>query len=147
MIKDGQARLDAIVTSLKERGYRITPQRIAVAEILARNDGHPTVKQVHDQLRRRFPTTSLVTVYKTMSLLKGMGQVLELAFESGSCRYDGLVPYPHPHLVCVTCGEILDLQVGITDEVAGEVSRTSGYRIVGHRLDFYGVCPRCQAGE
>ncbi len=141
---DKQHRFDAIVASLRRRGCRLTPQRIAVAEILARSGDHPTVQQVHEQLRRRFPTTSVVTVYKTINLLKEMGQVLELAFAPGSCRYDGRMPFPHPHLICVKCGEILDPDVRVTNQLAGEVSRASGYRIVGHRLDFYGICPRCQ---
>jgi Fur family peroxide stress response transcriptional regulator len=117
---------------------------MAVLRILAASDGHPSVEQIYDQIRPEFPTTSLATVYKTVTLLKEMSEVLELGFADGSNRYDGNRPYPHPHLVCIACGEIRDLEVPGLREIVQQVSQDAGCRIVSHRLDFYGICSACQ---
>ena len=66
---------------------------------------------------------------------------MELTFSGGS-RYDGHNPSPHPHLVCTVCGTIEDLNIDVTP-TAAEVAASRGYANVHHRLEFYGVCPRC----
>jgi Fur family peroxide stress response transcriptional regulator len=141
---DPQARLDELVEKLRERDCRITPQRLAVLKVLARSEGHPSVEQIYERIRPDFPMTSLATVYKTVTLLKEMGEVLELGFSDGGNRYDGNKPYPHPHLICNNCGEITDIAVPILSAIPQQVSQETGYQIVNHRLDFYGICPRCQ---
>ena len=142
---DPETRLNELVGKLKKHGYRFTPQRVAVLRILAVSQGHPSVEQIHDQIKVAFPTTSLATVYKTVTLLKEMGEILELGFADGSNHYDGNKPYPHPHLICTACGEIRDLEVPALSEMIQQVSQDIGYQIVSHRLDFYGICSRCQA--
>lgn len=144
---DPQTRLNTLVETLRKRGCRITPQRMAILDILVASDGHPSVEQVYDQLREDFPMTSLATVYKTVALLKEEGQVLELGFASGGSRYDGRRPHPHPHLVCIRCQRIIDPELGVLDDLPLQLSQRYGYRIVSQRLDFYGVCPDCQALE
>ena len=69
-----QTRLDEMVAKLRQRGYRLTPQRIAMLGILAASAGHPSVEQVCESLKADFPMTSLATVYKTVTLLKEMGK-------------------------------------------------------------------------
>ena len=99
---------------------------------------------IYGQIVGEFPTTSLATVYKTIALLKGAGEMLELGFADGSNRYDGKRPYPHPHLICTRCGEIRDLEAPALSEMIRQACQDIGYQITGHRLDFYGLCPRCQ---
>ncbi|MBN1136789.1 MAG: transcriptional repressor [Anaerolineae bacterium] len=144
---DPQARFEALVGRLRERGYRLTPQRIALLRLLAASDGHPSASHLHDQLQAQFPTTSPATIYKTLNLLKDLGEVLELGFSDGDNRYDGNKPYPHPHLICVRCRKIMDPEVSIAQDLVQQVAQQSGYQIIGHRLDFYGVCPDCREGE
>ena len=146
-MSDPEARFGELVTRLKGRGHRLTPQRVAVLRILATSEGHPSVEQIYDQIVVQFPTTSLATVYKTVTLLKGVGEVLELGFADGSNRYDGGKPYPHPHLICTQCGEIRDLEAPALSELVQQASQDVGYQITSHRLDFYGLCPRCQAND
>jgi Fur family peroxide stress response transcriptional regulator len=143
-VADPQARFEELMARLQEREYRLTPQRVALLRLLARSDGHPSVSQLYDQLTAQFPTTSLATVYKTLNLLEEMGEVLELGFSDDDNRYDGNKPYPHPHLVCMRCRRIVDTDVRLTQNLMEEVAQLSGYRVVSHRLDFYGLCPDCQ---
>ena len=144
---DPQARLDELITKLKEQGYRLTPQRMAVLRILAASEGHPSVEQIYERVKADFPMTSLATIYKTVTLLKEMGEVLELGFSDDGNHYDGNKPYPHPHLVCTKCKKITDLQVVNLSELPQKVAQSTGYRIVSQRLDFFGICPQCQGKE
>ena len=139
-----QQRFDQMLSRLKENSLRITPQRLAVLKILASSSEHPTVEAIHEQVRKKFPTTSLATVYKTVSVLKKVNEILELGFPDGSNRYDGKRPYPHPHMICTKCREILDPDLAILDELTEEMGKKTGYKILSHRLDFFGLCPKCQ---
>lgn len=141
---DPEIRLQELVEKIRQRGGRLTPQRVAVLKVLAESEGHPSVEQIHDQIKADFPTTGLATIYKTVTLLKEMGEVLELGFAYGSNRYDGNKPYPHPHLICTQCGEIHDLHVPALNEIVQQASQDLGYQVVSHRLDFYGICSECQ---
>ncbi|HUW13750.1 MAG TPA: transcriptional repressor [Anaerolineae bacterium] len=146
-MSEPSTRIDELVTRLRARGYRLTPQRMAVLRILASSKGHPSVEQIHQQVQADFPMTSLATIYKTVTLLKEMGEVLELGFSNDSSRYDGNKPHPHPHLVCIRCKEILDPEAPSVGGLSEQLARETGYKIVSHRLDFYGICPRCQKRE
>ena len=144
-LSDPQIRLETMIEKLKERNFRLTPQRLAVLRILAQSEGHPSVEKIFDQVKPKFPTTSLATIYKTVNLLKEIGEIIELDFSEQSHRYDGNKPYPHAHLVCTHCKKIMDLDVEAVAELSREAARTSGYRIINHRLDFYGICPECHS--
>ena len=144
---DPDARLEELVRKLRAQGHRLTPQRMAVLRILSESDGHPSVQQIYDQVKADFPMTGLGTIYKTVTLLKDMGEVLELGFSDDRNRYDGNKPRPHPHLVCIKCKRIIDPEIPTLGTLPREVSQRTGYRIVSHRLDFYGICPQCQEQE
>jgi Fur family peroxide stress response transcriptional regulator len=137
-----KTRLDDLLAKLKSAGHRITPQRLAIARILIDSGEHPSVEQIYRRVRKDFPTTSLATVYNTLERLKEMGEVLELTFSGGS-RYDGRNPSPHSHLRCTVCGAIEDVEIDL-GPAAETVAAARGYAAVQHRLEFYGVCPRCQ---
>jgi Fur family transcriptional regulator, peroxide stress response regulator len=142
--KEPSPRVEKMLTKLKSREFRITPQRLAVLRILASSNGHPSVDDIYKEVRVEFPTTSLATVYKTVSLLKELNEVLELGFPDGSNRYDGHNPTPHPHLICMKCKKIIDPELVSIEKLSKEMSRKTGYKIFHHRLDFFGLCPDCQ---
>jgi len=137
-------RIEEMLSKLKNRDFRITPQRLAVLKILAASEGHPSVDQIYQEVKVEFPTTSLATVYKTVSLLRDLNEVLELGFPDGSNRYDGYNPAPHPHVICMKCKKIMDPELMDIDALSQEMSRKTGYKIFHHRLDFFGLCPDCQ---
>jgi Fur family transcriptional regulator, peroxide stress response regulator len=141
---DTKARLSEMVTKLKREGFRLTAQRLAVVKVLAANEEHLSVERIFDRVKADFPVTSLATVYKTVALLKRVGEVMELGFVDDSNRYDGTRPFPHPHLICTRCKRILDPDVPVLSNLPGELARKTGYRIDHHRLDFFGLCPKCQ---
>lgn len=142
--KEFEQRLQQMLEKLQGLDFRITHQRLAVIRVLAASDDHPSAEQIFEKVRARFPTTSLATVYKTIALLKDVGEVLELGFPDGSNRYDGNKPYPHPHIVCSGCGKIVDPEVVGLDELENQIVRKTGFKILHHRLDFFGLCEECQ---
>lgn len=144
---DTSTRLEQMIAKLKQRDFRLTPQRMAVLKILAAGNGHPSVERIYEQVHRDFPTTSIATVYKTVALLRELGEVLELGFPDGSNRYDGCRPYPHPHVICTKCGTILDPPLIGLQDLAREVGVQTGFRITTHRVDFFGLCRACQTAE
>ena len=138
------SRLDQMIDMLKEKSFRLTPQRVAIVEILANSCEHPGVGHIHREVTRRFSTTSLATVYKTISLLKELGEVMEIGFGDENNRYDGKNPHPHPHIICVKCKSIKDPDLSALDALSWELADKTGYKIISHRLDFFGICPECQ---
>ena len=142
-----QNRFDAIIQKLRDHGHKITPQRLAIVEILAKSEGHPSVENIHAQIAKDFPTMSLATVYRNIVLIKSLGEVLELGFPDGSNRYDGNKPYPHPHVVCIKCKKIVDPKLDSLDEMKKEVALETHFKILNHRLDFFGICSACMAGK
>jgi Fur family transcriptional regulator, peroxide stress response regulator len=141
---DSPTRFQRLLAKLKESGHRATPQRVALLEIIAASPGHPSATQIYEQMHRSFPTTTLATVYKTLTLLKEMGEVLELEFSGVENRYDGNKPYPHLHLICMKCHRIVDPEIDPLGHVGAQVAKTTGYQIIGQRFELYGICPQCQ---
>ncbi|MDP6454608.1 MAG: Fur family transcriptional regulator [SAR202 cluster bacterium] len=144
MSPDTQERLEEMRSALVQRGVVITPKRAKVLEILAGSDDHPNVGDLHAEVQRWHPSTSLATVYNTIELLKETGQVLELEFSASANRYDGRRPDSHPHLVCVECQRIDDLDVPESKGMFEAIGAETGYEVVRQRLDYYGICPNCQ---
>jgi Fur family peroxide stress response transcriptional regulator len=142
-----QERFEILVSKLKKDGHRLTPQRAAILRIFASSRDHPSVEQVYEQLKPLFPMMSLATVYKTVALLKEEGELLELGFANGSTRYDGYHPYPHPHLICIRCHRIIDLEGKNLDQPSLELAEKYGYHLVTQRHDLFGICPSCLALE
>ena len=113
---------------MRDNGHKITPQRLAIVAILAKSEGHPTVENIYDQIKTDFPTMSLATVYRNILLVKSLGEVLELGFPDGSNRYDGNMPTPHPHVICIKCKRIVDPDLDSLDEMKKEVALETDFK-------------------
>ena len=122
---------------------RNTRQREVILEELRRSSAHPTATQVYDLVRRRLPKISLGTVYRNLDLLARMGMIQRMETTGAETRFDGDVR-PHNHVRCTACGRIDDL-AGPAVELSPEGRRDfAGYQILGHRLEFVGLCPKCR---
>ena len=140
---DPQIRFTELIAALKERDYRLTPQRVELVRLIAASQGHPSAAQLYAKIKAQFPTMSLATVYKTLALLKEMNQVLEINLHDDS-HYDGNHPRPHPHLICMECNEIIDGEVSLDPEAIRKVEEVSGYTILRPQIALYGLCPDCK---
>ena len=144
---DHKQRFETIIQKLRDGGHKITPQRMAIVKILARSKGHPSVEDIYDRIIKDFPTMSLATVYRNIVIIKSLGEILELGFPDGSNRYDGAKPYSHPHVICIECRKIVDPDLDSLDEMKNEVALETNFKILNHRLDFFGICSNCMAAE
>ena len=137
-------RLEKMLSKLRDHDFRITPQRLAVLKVLAVSEGHPSVERIYEIVRAEFPTTSLATIYKTVALLKRINELIGISFPDDSNRYDGNKPYPHPHVICMQCKKIIDPDLSSPKDLTKEVAEKTGFKILTHRVDFFGVCSECQ---
>jgi Fur family peroxide stress response transcriptional regulator len=144
IMTDPQARYEQLLAKLRQSDYRMTPQRMSLIRLIAASEGHPSAARLYEQIKVQFPTMSLATVYKTLDLLKELGEVLEIDFHDDS-HFDGNRPYPHPHLICTRCQKIMDGELdSAVRALVGDLEQISGFRIERHQLNFYGLCPDCQ---
>jgi Fur family ferric uptake transcriptional regulator len=135
----------AIKTALRERGYRITPQRRAVIKAIAGTHEHMTPSELYEKVRRDNPGIGLVTVYRTMEILTDIGLICEL-HSGGNCR-SYLLRRPaehHHHLVCSECGQVVDFTNCDLSDIERRLSRDTGFEMESHLLEFLGRCPACQ---
>jgi Fur family peroxide stress response transcriptional regulator len=139
---DPNTRFDDLITLLKECDFRLTPQRVELVRLIASSEGHPSAAQLYDRIKCQFPTMSHATVYKTLALLKDMGQVLEIDLH-GDSHYDGNRPQPHPHLICIHCNKIIDGEVDFNPYAIQKLELMSGFKILRSQVSFYGLCPEC----
>jgi Fur family ferric uptake transcriptional regulator len=134
-----------ILTALDEAGYRLTPPRRAVADLIVEHDGHFTAAQLEASARRRRLALSRATLFRSLELLTELGVVERLDLPSGEHAYVPCAQAHHHHVVCSRCGRSTDVaDCGVAAAVA-EISRQSGYRIETHRLELFGLCRHCQA--
>lgn len=129
---------------LRERDWRLTPQRRVVAEVLEGENVHLTAEAVHSRAQARLPEISLATVYNTLNELVGMGEVLEVPGAAGAKRYDPNAHVPHHHLVCTACGDLWDVMRRSSAPVALEEADRRGFEVTGVDIVFRGVCASCQ---
>jgi len=146
-VSDSQKRFEIIVQKLRKNHHKITPQRLAIIQILSESLGHPSVEDIYAQLKNDFPTMSLATIYRNILLIKSIGEVLELGFPDWGNRYDGNKPYPHPHVICIKCKKIVDPDLESLIHMEKEVANETNFKILTHRLDFFGICGDCTAKQ
>ena len=140
-----ETRVEDLRQKLHDSGCRITPQRLCILKALVGLNTHPSAEEIYAQVRLVSPTTSLATVYKTLDTLRDLGEVLEIQPGDGRQHYDGVRPSFHPHVICTRCGEIRDVEIAGLSGLPDQAQAASGYEIHFPRVEFYGLCPACQA--
>ncbi len=128
----------------KDIGFKLTPQRMAIMDILEDNTSHPSADEIFARVRETYPTMSFATVYNTLEALTERGRVVELSIDPRKRRYDPNTA-PHHHLMCVVCGAISDIYEDF-NLVLPEAEQ-GRFRIIESHVEFYGVCPKCDAKE
>lgn len=132
-----------IMSLLRDKGFKATPQRIAVYSVLAQTKAHPSAEMIFSALQSEYPAMSLATVYKTIDILLAIGVIQILNVGEGSFRYDSNTT-AHPHICCIKCGRVDDLE-GIDSRPFTETAAChTAYQITGQQFYFYGICPACQ---
>jgi Fur family peroxide stress response transcriptional regulator len=134
---------EELTVKLRTLGIRLTPQRLAIAEVVVNSGDHPSVKEIYERVRAFFPYVTLATVYSTLDVLEQAAIVRELPFQRQS-RYDANLS-PHANLVCIGCGTVVDADVGqnVVEELQTLMEHDSEFEVAARRVDFYGWCSGC----
>jgi Fur family peroxide stress response transcriptional regulator len=136
-------QLEELVSSLREEGFRITPQRVAILDYLLKTDDHPSAEYIHKIIRKKYPMVSLSTVYKTLDLLKEKKLVNEIEVD-GQSRFDAHTD-AHINLVCMKCGKIDDVDEDSLNEIQNRAAKKSKYLILKGSFELFGYCNNCKS--
>ncbi|HVB00335.1 MAG TPA: Fur family transcriptional regulator [Acidimicrobiales bacterium] len=135
--------MNELVERLRARGWRMTPQRQAIALVLEGENVHLSAEAVVTRAREAFPEISMATVYNTLNELVAMGEILEVSTGSGTKRFDSNTSRAHHHLVCTSCGELHDVHADF-DGPTLKAREQHGFFVTGFNVVFNGLCPSCQ---
>ena len=135
------SELESVIRKLEALDHRITPSRVAVIAAVLVQSGHFSVEDVLRQAR----AVGRATVFRTMRLLTELDVVCRVLLEDGSLHYRVSRRGHHHHLVCVSCGNVHDLDECAVGDLVRELAAATEYEIEGHWLEFYGRCAACRS--
>ena len=133
----------SIIGFLREKGLKVTTQRLAICKFILSRKDHPTAEQIYQELRTEYPTISLGTIYKNLKLLKDLGLIQELGFKEGSVRYDPDMEL-HINMVCSKCGKISDYKAENVENLWNAIISDLTIKPIGQRIDIYYECDDCK---
>lgn len=136
--------MQPLVDRLRARAWRLTAQRRVIAEVMTGEHVHLTADEVFERARAALPEVSRATVYNTLNELVGLGELLEMTHADGRRRYDPNVEERHHHLVCVDCGQMLDVTA---DDPRLPDDQRHGFELLDVEVTFRARCPECGVGE
>jgi len=135
--------VEKFIKQLRKQDIRMTSQRYAILQFLAREGNHPTANDIYEHLETDFPNMSIATVYNNLNFFKEAGIVQELPFGEDSSRFD-LTETQHYHAVCKRCGRVVDFDYSGLSEIEEIVENLTSFKVDGHDFKVMGLCPRCQ---
>lgn len=125
---------------------RMTRQRRVILGELRKHNDHPTADMIYERVRKHLPHISLGTVYRNLEILTALGEIQTLEMSGTQKRYDG-IPQKHYHIRCIYCGSMDDAPIAPLNRLEDELYGATVYTIMGHRLEFMGLCPECSKNE
>ena len=131
------------VPQLRARGYRMTPQRMAILHVLHHSGKHLSPTDVYEQAREELPGITETTVYRTLEFLAENGLVRPAHMGSGHLVYE-IARHEHHHLVCRNCGNTMEVEHSLFKSMYHKLETESGYKLTDSHLTFLGLCPDCQ---
>ena len=135
--------MNKIAAKYKDKGMRLTPQRLAILKFLEGNTSHPAAEDIFREVKKDTPTISFATVYNTLEALTNKGEILEITIDPTKKHYDPNTT-PHHHIVCIGCNEITDVFADYSAALKLPAQVLKEFRLIGNHVDFYGFCKKCQ---
>ena len=134
--------LKALESACRNAGLRLTHQRLGIYRELAMATDHPSAETLQKRLRRKIPTISLDTVYRTLTTLAGHGLINKVGTIESQARFEATL-VRHHHLICNSCKEIIDFQWEFIDAVPLPEAVREWGRIDDKNVVVYGICNKC----
>lgn len=141
---------ETIRDKLKDKGYKLTPQRRATLDVILENKGrHLSTEDIYMLVKEKCPEIGLATVYRTLQLLEQLGVVHKLNFDDGCSRYElagSEEDHQHHHLICISCGEVQEVEDDLLEHLEKEIEKKKHFIIIDHKVKFFGYCKKCAKG-
>lgn len=138
---------ETIKDKLKNKGYKLTPQRRATLDVIVDQQGkHLSTEDVYMLVKERCPEIGLATVYRTLQLLEQLGVISKQNFDDGCSRYelaDSGDDHQHHHLICVKCGRVQEVEGDLLEHLEKEIEEKNNFKILDHKVKFFGYCNNC----
>lgn len=142
---------DAFRELLREKGLKVTSQRLLVLEAIAScPEEHLTAEEIFELVKVDYPEIGLATVYRTIQLLNELNLIDRINFDDGFVRYEmGSTPnhgqkHHHHHLICEKCGKVISFRDDLLEELEARIAETTGFCVVNHDVKLYGCCKACK---
>ena len=131
-----------LIARLKEKGYKLTPQRLEIINLLSKETTHPGAMDILKRVRKKSPQISMSTVYYTLDILKKEALIQEISFYDKDNRYDVNISN-HLNLICTKCGKIEDFieELPISSQA---IEKKTGFQPFQMRFEYYGYCKECR---
>jgi Fur family peroxide stress response transcriptional regulator len=141
-----ESRLATFRQRCLDSGLTLTPQRLAIYQVLAGDDSHPGAEEIYRRIKPVLPSLSLGTVYRTLELFESCGLVSRIDVLGDQARFDANLD-AHHHLVCVRCRRVLDFENPSLQRLPIEPASLGGFQVLTHHVHLLGVCQACQTGS
>lgn len=138
---------------LKQKGMKLTRQRLVVLNELAANDGkHLTAEEIYERVKVENPDIGLATVYRTVQLLVELELIDRINLDDGFLRYEisdmsKKEHHRHHHLICLRCGQVTAFQDDMLEALESGVKEALGFQVTDHEVKLYGFCRDCLAKD
>jgi Fur family ferric uptake transcriptional regulator len=135
---------DETAELLRQAGHKLTPQRLLIIRSIRHAGGHVTATKIADDVRREYPFVDVSTVYRTLDVLRRMRLVTGTDMGSGDVVFEWAPEQPHHHLICSSCGDVVELGHDYLQDFESRVGADFGFRPDLHHFAIFGVCRHCQ---
>jgi Fur family transcriptional regulator, ferric uptake regulator len=134
---------DGLTRELRERGYRLTPQRQLVLQAVT-TLRHGTPDEICAEVQRTASGVNISTVYRTLELLEELGLVTHAHLGHGAPTYHAADDDGHIHLVCRDCARVIETDVAVADSLVGQLEVVHGFETDVQHFAIYGRCADCR---
>lgn len=138
-------RFEIFKEHLRRLGLKSTSQRDDIAHVFFASARHISVEELYQQVKQVNQRIGYATVYRTMKLLTDCGLAVERHFRNGEARYESSEGHHHDHLICESCGRIVEFEEERIERLQAEIARKLGFELSGHKMELYGICRDCRS--
>ncbi len=138
---------DENIKVIKQSGFRITPQRQIILDVLHEAGGHCTPEEVYQRVQSKSSAINRTTIYRTLEFLVRLGLVTTAHVQGNQVIYELASEHPHHHLVCQQCDRVEMIDHQLIESMFTNLETQSGYKINSDHLVLFGICPHCQTFE
>jgi Fur family ferric uptake transcriptional regulator len=133
-----------LIKELRQKGYRITPQREMIIQTIAHSSSHMTAEEIFAEVQTRTQAINLATIYRTLDMLSDEGLVTGINLGEGRIVYATVNHGPHIHLVCRGCGHIMDADPQLLASVEEQLASEHNFKPDLNHISIFGLCSNCR---